>query len=82
MSVEKRIDELGRIVVPVSYRKRLGIEKDSLVKIDLDGDVITLTNDKITKTRKEIEDKLKELKKSGGNNDYTEALKWVLNEKD
>lgn len=40
--VVRQVDELGRIVVPVEFRRVLGIEKKDPLEINLEGDVITL----------------------------------------
>ena len=38
----RKIDELGRIVLPVELRKKLGIEQRDSVEIYVDGDKIIL----------------------------------------
>ena len=39
--IEREIDKLGRVVIPMEFRKQLGIESDSKVSICLaDGEVI------------------------------------------
>ena len=41
--IVREIDELGRIVVPKEFRKKLGIAAKDPVEISLDGDSIILT---------------------------------------
>ena len=41
--IERRIDKLGRIVLPMSYRKKLGLSESSTVSIILYNDVISIT---------------------------------------
>jgi transcriptional pleiotropic regulator of transition state genes len=41
--VVRRIDELGRIVIPVEIRRRLGIEVHDPLEIGVRGDIITLS---------------------------------------
>jgi transcriptional pleiotropic regulator of transition state genes len=41
--VVRRIDELGRIVIPVEIRRRLGIEVHDPLEIGVRGDTITLS---------------------------------------
>lgn len=41
--IEKEIDALGRIVIPVKFRKRLGIELNSKVFISLENEVIVIS---------------------------------------
>ena len=38
----KRIDELGRIVIPKDIRKRLSIKTNDTLEIGMDGDKIVL----------------------------------------
>ncbi len=40
--IVRRIDELGRIVLPIELRKLLGIEQHDPVEIFVDGDSIIL----------------------------------------
>ena len=40
--VVRQVDELGRIVLPVEFRRTLGIEKRDPMEISLEGDIITL----------------------------------------
>jgi transcriptional pleiotropic regulator of transition state genes len=40
--VERRIDKLGRIVLPMDFRKRLGLEGEATVVLDIIGDAITV----------------------------------------
>lgn len=41
--IEKEIDNLGRVVIPASFRKKLGIESNARVFISLEDDVITIS---------------------------------------
>ena len=41
--VVRRIDELGRIVIPVEIRRRLGIDVHDPLEIGVRGDTITLS---------------------------------------
>lgn len=38
----RHIDELGRVVIPANFRKALGLETDSPVSINLQGNTITI----------------------------------------
>jgi AbrB family transcriptional regulator, transcriptional pleiotropic regulator of transition state genes len=40
--VVRRIDELGRIVIPVEIRKRFGIADHDAIEISVQGDTIVL----------------------------------------
>lgn len=42
--IEKEIDSLGRIVIPVRFRKKLGLKTNSKVSISLEGDVIFISS--------------------------------------
>jgi transcriptional pleiotropic regulator of transition state genes len=41
--VVRRVDELGRIVIPVEIRKRLGIRDRDPIEISVQGDSVVLT---------------------------------------
>ena len=42
--INVKIDKLGRVVIPIKFRKRLGIRSDSLVSMRLEGDMLFLTS--------------------------------------
>lgn len=42
MSIIRRVDSLGRVTLPISYRRRLGIEGNSDVTLDLIANMITI----------------------------------------
>lgn len=46
MTIKRKVDELGRIVLPADYREALGLTSRSGVEITLDGDKIILTAEK------------------------------------
>ena len=50
--MNKRIDSLGRVVIPKDYRKKLNINDGELLNIEYE-------NDRIVISKKEIEDKIK-----------------------
>ena len=41
--IEKEFDNLGRVVVPIKFRKQLGIKSKSKVWVFLEGDRICIT---------------------------------------
>ncbi len=42
MNIERRVDELGRIVIPIDARNQLGIKEKDLLSINVEGKKITL----------------------------------------
>ena len=40
--IEREIDKLGRVVIPMEYRKKLGIESSSRVLISLENGVVII----------------------------------------
>lgn len=40
--IERRIDKLGRIVLPMDFRKALGLEGEVTVALGISGDSITV----------------------------------------
>ena len=44
-AVKRKIDKLGRIVIPKDFRKALGVDIDSEVIIRLTDDVVTVRAD-------------------------------------
>lgn len=83
MAIERKIDNLGRIVLPKEMRDKIGVENNESVSITREDDSIIIKNCKEIKTRKEIKEKLEHHKQS--NTDYyrgfKDALKWVLSDK-
>lgn len=43
--VKRQVDRLGRIVIPISYRKYLNLNENSSVNISLENDSIIITAD-------------------------------------
>ena len=43
MGIEREIDKLGRIVLPISYRQRLNLTEHSVVRVDLKNNAIVIT---------------------------------------
>ena len=41
-AIVRRVDKLGRIVLPMNYRKALGLEPDSEVVLGIDDGIITV----------------------------------------
>ena len=41
--IEREIDNLGRVVIPMEFRKKLAIESNSKVFVSLENDTIILT---------------------------------------
>lgn len=42
MKIERKIDELGRVVIPIETRKKLGIKEGDTLAIDIEDKKITL----------------------------------------
>lgn len=42
-AIEKEVDNLGRVVIPIEYRKKLGIEKNSIVLVDLENGFLKIS---------------------------------------
>ena len=45
--VERKIDNLGRIVIPISHRKALGLSSEDTVTISLESDKIIISPKKL-----------------------------------
>ena len=43
MSIEKEVDKLGRVVLPINYRKRLNITENAVVNVKLENNSIIIT---------------------------------------
>lgn len=41
-SITRKIDNLGRIVLPMDFRRALGLEQGNEVALDIEGDKITI----------------------------------------
>ena len=41
--IEREVDKLGRVVIPIEYRKNLGIEKNATVIVSLEESAIIVT---------------------------------------
>lgn len=77
MAIERKIDNLGRIVLPKEMRDRFGIEEGVPVEITSNEVSIIIKNPKVMRTQSEIKQRLKTEK----NEIIKETLQWVLNER-
>ena len=41
--IEREVDKLGRVVIPIEIRRKLGIEFNSKVSVFLDGEIILIS---------------------------------------
>ena len=76
--MRRKIDDVGRLVIPIEMKREIGLENGSEVDMELEGNKIILTNPKGMKSREEIE----RVYKRTNDNVIKEILKWVLNEED
>ena len=83
MAIERKVDDLGRVVLPKEMRDSLGIESNDKVSIEREGNKIIVKNYKETKTITEIKEELESMKQSSTEycEGYKDALRWVLNVK-
>lgn len=80
--MKKKIDRLGRLVIPEPYRTELGIELEQNVEIEKIGNKIVITNPKGIRSKDEIEKMLHDamkLKPDEYTKGFIDALKMVLN---
>ena len=77
MAIERKIDNLGRIVLPKEMRDRLGIDENIPVEITSNEVSIIIKNPKVMRTQSEIKQRLK----TEENEIIKETLQWVLNER-
>ena len=77
MAIERKIDNLGRIVLPKEMRDRLGIDENIPVEITSNEVSIIIKNPKVMRTQSEIKQRLKKEE----NEIIKETLQWVLNER-
>ena len=82
MAIERKMDNLGRIVIPKEMRDRIGLEEGIPVTIVSSDVEITIRNAKPIKTKAEIKARLNSLEeKTEYEKGIKEALEWVLNER-
>lgn len=67
--MERNLDDLGRLVIPIEYRKQLGLENGDPVRIELKGKKIIVSN---PKNDFDVEEYIRsELTKLTGKNELT-----------
>ena len=87
MKIVRTIDNLGRLVIPISLREKIGVKNNDDVNIELQDDKIIITSVKNDEALKRIQDKLVEMKdkyKMATDKEfyfgYIRALEWILEE--
>lgn len=82
MAIERKIDSLGRIVIPKEMRDRIGVEEGIPVSIISNDMEIIIRNTRPMKTREEIKERLNGLEaKNEYDKGVKDTLEWVLNGK-
>lgn len=82
MAIERKMDNLGRIVIPKEMRDGIGLEEGIPVSIVSNEVEIIIRNTKPIKTKAEIKARLNSLEvKTEYEKGIKDALEWVLNEK-
>ncbi len=82
MAIERKIDSLGRIVIPKEMRDRIGVEEGIPVSIISNDIEIIIRNTRPMKTREDIKERLNGLEvKNEYDKGVKDALEWVLNGK-
>lgn len=86
--MQKRIDNLGRIVIPAEYRNAIGVNDNGDINIELVEDKIIITNPKNDERIKRIKDKLEDVQETYKKTiiikdrdflkGYADALEWLL----
>lgn len=87
MKTRRKVDELGRLVIPINLRESIGVKNNSDVDIELIGNSIVITNSEENDRIERIKNKLEDVKKNyeiatdkefyfG----YMKALEWLLEE--
>ena len=80
--MKKRIDDLGRIVLPQPFRKELGIEPNQELEVTKEGNKIIIGNPKSMRTKEEIEQMYNNLRNLEARGEYDKgfenALRFVL----
>ena len=74
----KKIDELGRIVIPAPFRNELGVELNELVELKNEGNKITISKVDKVMSKEEIEHVLKSVKEMGVDTDYYKGFADAL----
>lgn len=78
----KKIDDLGRVIIPFEYRKELGIELNQQLEVEKVGNKIVLTNPKGMRSKEEIEKMYKDIRNLEHRGEYDkgfeDALAFVL----
>ena len=82
MAIERKIDNLGRIVLPKEMRDRIGLDEGIPVSIIGNEVEIIIRNTRPMKTGIEIKARLNSLEeKTEYEKGIKDALEWVLNER-
>lgn len=82
MAIERKVDNLGRIVIPKEMRDRIGLDEGIPVTIVGNEVEIIIRNTKPIKTRAEIKARLGSVEeKTDYEKGIKDALEWVLNER-
>ena len=80
--MKKRIDNLGRLVIPEPFRYELGIYPNDEIEIEMVGNKVVISNPKGMRSKEEIEKMYKDIRNLENRGEYDkgfeDALKFIL----
>lgn len=77
--MNRKIDDMGRIVIPKEMRKKLGLNNGEEVNIELAGDKVVISNPNSFDLKKYIEEEINELREIHQERDFTREEGTKLN---
>ena len=76
--MKKRIDDLGRLVIPQPFRDELGIKPNQDLDVELVGNKIILTNPQGIRSKEEIEKMYKDIRNLEHRGEYDKGFEDAL----
>lgn len=77
--IVRKVDELGRVVIPIELRRTLGVAERDPLEIFVDNDKIILRKYVPDTEKEEVIRKLEELSRSASSEDEQDALRRAIN---
>lgn len=75
--MKRNLDSLGRICIPIEYRREIGVDNFDEVEIELKGSQIILTNPKRNDIKDILINKLHNLKEVNNADDLDMIIKLI-----
>ncbi|SEB15974.1 looped-hinge helix DNA binding domain-containing protein, AbrB family [Thalassobacillus cyri] len=76
--IVRKVDELGRVVLPIELRRMMEIKEKDPLEVYVEGDKVILANYQPSEERENVRNKLEWLSKNAANAEQRQAFDEII----